>query len=315
MSASDRLSDPQEWTRTTSTRTRATRRVPRDLAAIDDPKGPTKRVELGDRAHFAAGLELAEAYLPPWESVVSIPRATRPPRRARLYHKGKPATPYYVFQPEDRKTYNSPSYPWGCVCKITRPDGLMGSGVIIGPRHVLTASHVIQWDSDVAEKVEVHLVGNTARATTWTDLAFAYTRVGNVEHSTADEDYAVIVTRDRVGDRFGWFGAKEYNSSWDDKRLWATMGYASDVLAFSTNPTFQLNVALDEDEVDVGSARAMTTTADAMPGQSGSPMFWMWGGMPYVVAVVSAGDSDGDNICAGGADLNRVIRDARNKWP
>lgn len=79
-----------------------------------------------------------------------------------------------------------------------------------------------------------------------------------------DEDYAVIVLTQRLGDRFGFFGTKRYDASWDDDAVWDTIGYASDV-AQSNFPIFQLNVSLDEDELDLGSGRAMTTSADAMP--------------------------------------------------
>jgi hypothetical protein len=81
-------------------------------------------------------------------------------------------------------------------------------------------------------------------------------------------------------------------------------------------PTFQLNVSLDEDEFDLGSGRAMTTSADAMPRQSGSPMFGRWTGDPvaYAVAVISA-QGGGDNWCAGGSDLKGIVRHARTQNP
>jgi len=75
---------------------------------------------------------------------------------------------------------------------------------------------------------------------------------------------------------------------------------------------------MDEDEWDYGSGRAMTTSADIMPGQSGSPMFGYWDDeVPDVVAVVSAHGSvwasGTENWCAGGTDLGRLVRQARDE--
>jgi hypothetical protein len=181
---------------------------------------------------------------------------------------------------------------------------------------VLTASHVVQWTTSVAERSEVHFAGNAPLATAFTEVAYAYTQItGDPTSSTVDDDYAVIVFTQRLGDRFGFFGTKLYDSSWDDDAVWDTIGYAGDI-AQSNFPTFQLNVSLDEDEFDLGSGRAMTTSADAMPMQSGSPMFGRWAGDPvgYAVAVMSA-QGGGDNWCAGGSDLNGIVRQARTENP
>ncbi|MGQ0445579.1 MAG: trypsin-like serine peptidase [Beijerinckiaceae bacterium] len=231
-------------------------------------------------------------------------------------HRGERLDPLVIHQPDYRRTYNDPdTYPWRCVCRITRPDGRRGSGVLIGKRHVLTASHVVQWNTNVAERIEVHFAGNSPQATAFTKTAYAYTQIPGpgVPSSEIDEDYAVMTLTERLGERFGFFGTKLYDSSWDDDPVWDTIGYAFDI-AQSNFPMFQLNVSLDE--TDLGSARNMTTSADAMPIQSGSPMFGRWTGDPiaYAVAVVSASDGV-DNWCAGGEDLNGIVRHARTQDP
>jgi V8-like Glu-specific endopeptidase len=113
-------------------------------------------------------------------------------------------------------------------------------------------------------------------------------------------------------------GTKTYNSSWDDDNVWRTIGYPGDI-AGGTRPVYQRDKSLDEDEFDYGSGRAMTTSADVMKGQSGSPMFGFWGNDPYVVAVVSsAGEvflSGDENWCAGGVDLDRIARRAHDENP
>lgn len=295
-----------------------TGKVPKELAALDESAPPSKAVKFIDRAAVRdrdTPATLA-GYAPPWLGVSFAPKRTGMPPPPIVTHRGERLHPLVIHQPENRRTYNDSTYPWGCVCRITRPDGFRGSGVLIGPRHVLTASHVVQWNTNVAERIEVHFAGNSALATAFTEVAYAYTQInGDPTSSTVDEDYAVIVLNQRLGDRFGFFGTKLYDSSWDDDAVWDTIGYAVDV-AQSNFPTFQLNVSLDEDELDLGSGRAMTTSADAMPIQSGSPMFGRWTGDPvgYAVAVMSA-EGGGHNWCSGGSDLNGIVRHARTQNP
>ena len=165
----------------------------------------------------------------------------------------------------------------------------------------------------------VHLTGTVAAATAFDTIAYAFTQIsGDPTVTTVDEDYACLVLDQRLGDAFGWLGTKTYDSSWDGDDLWWTMGYPGDI-AGGLQPTFQKNKSMDEDEWDLGSGRAMTTAADLMKGQSGSPMFGFWGEGAYAVAVMSAEGSvwasGNENWCSGGTDLDRIVRLARDENP
>src|SRR4051812_20059299 len=52
-----------------------------------------------------------------------------------------------IFPPDNRYVFNDTHYPW---CTCGRVDSALGqgSGVMVGPRHLLTVSHVIQWNGD-----------------------------------------------------------------------------------------------------------------------------------------------------------------------
>ena len=297
---------------------KATATVPDELASIGGNALPSKKVALIDRA-LAGRIDapaVLQGYVPPWVEVSFSPKRRDRSLKPVVTHRGEKLDPFVIHRPDDRRAYDDARYPWICVCRITRPDGGGGSGVLIGPRHVLTASHIVQWNTNVAERIEVHFAGNAARATAFTLAAYAYTQIeGLPTSSTVDEDYAVITLTERLGDRFGFFGSKLYDSGWDDEAVWQTIGYAEDVAQFRF-PTFQGNVSLDEDELDLGSGRAMETSADVMHGQSGAPMFGVWAGDPvaYAVAVISAGRGD-ENVCSGGEDLNRIVRHARTQDP
>lgn len=220
------------------------------------------------------------------------------------------------FEPRgDQQFYDDPvNYPWRCVCRITNTFGKVGSGVLCGPRHILTASHCVAWSSSDSEMIEVHRAGTSSQAVAFNTFALAYTQIEGESGSSnvLDEDYAVLVTNERLGDRFGWLGTKEYDSGWDGDRFWATMGYPVN----NVFPVFQTQQWLDEDAWDLGSGRAMTTSADLVSGQSGSPMFATWDDGPYTVAVMSSDDPpENENWCAGGSDILRLVNAARSEHP
>jgi len=52
--------------------------------------------------------------------------------------------PTTIFPPDSRYIFSDTSFPW-CTCGKVETAGGSGSGVMIGPRHMMTASHVINW--------------------------------------------------------------------------------------------------------------------------------------------------------------------------
>lgn len=290
----------------------ATSRMPRDLARLVSPFADVPAIErrIVKRPRRADTALVLPPHRPAWAASTFQPKRAKLPPRARVRYRGIELDPQYVWQPDDRKVYDDPRYPWQCVCRILGRG--KGSGVLVGPRHVLTASHVVNWNG--ANTIEVHRAGAKLLGSARAIAAWSYVQLTSDPGVTdLDEDYAVLVLDQRLGDAFGWFGSRRYDGAWDDEPWWRNIGYAGDV-AGGMFPIYQRDKALDEDEVDVGSARAMTTSADVKPGQSGGPMFAFWGGAPYVVAVVSAEGSvyaSGDeNWCSGGSDLPSLVRDA-----
>jgi len=157
--------------------------------------------------------ESTPGHRPLWVGAALKPKGAVRSVRPRVLYRGVQLDPMVVWGADDRRIYNDPRFPWGCVCRIETAGG-PGSGVLVGPRHVLTASHMIDWNSGVAS-IEVHRAGGMVLATARAETTLSFSRVIDNDSTSLDEDYAVIVCDQRLGDRFGWMGTRTYNSAWD----------------------------------------------------------------------------------------------------
>ncbi len=296
----------------------ASKPVSAEMQLLDgDHQIRTRNLRSLDKAAASTDEEplILDGFRPDWSDLSYRPQKAARPTPMRVTHRGEAVNPLHIIWPDNRTVYFDTAYPWGCVCKVVTAKGGEGSGVLIGPRHVLTASHCIDWSTDRAELVEVHRQGTFFSAASFDTNVLAYTQIqGGATHSTIDEDYAVMILADRLGDRFGWMGCRTYDAGWDDEGFWVTTGYPGDLGGLV--PTYQRGVYLDEDEFDLGGGRAMTTNADLKEGQSGSPFFAWWDNAPYVVAVVSSEERGGStNWASGGNDLTRLVNQARRDFP
>jgi hypothetical protein len=234
----------------------------------------------------------------------------------QLVFAGQELEPLLVFNPDGRRVYDDRSFPWVLACNVSSGSG-SGSGALIGPRHVLTASHVIDWQ---ALTVSVSLVqGSTQLASAGGTHIMAYEHIVDVTYSNADDDYAVVMLDRRLGDGFGFFGCRTYDSDWDNETAnWFNIAYER--IIHSTAANFQTGFFLDEDDFDLGGGRMLITkTGDFLKGMSGSPVFGFWNEGPFVVGVASAGANGGlggnYNAIAGGNNLTRLVNKARADFP
>ena len=93
-----------------------------------------------------AGLLRAQVngYRPDGMATNVIPKPAKPthqlpPRKGRDLDRGGT-----IFNIDDRRLFNDNAFPWRTTGKVNT-EGKWGSGTTIGPRHVLTASHVVNW--------------------------------------------------------------------------------------------------------------------------------------------------------------------------
>lgn len=260
------------------------------------------------------------------------------PRR-RFQARGKSLNPLFVYPPDGRSVFNDTSYPWRCCGRVTTNAG-QGAGALVGPRHLLTASHVIGWTANDAGWLQFapDYFDGEVFPSSWGQTVYSYEKISNAdgEYDVA-EDYVVVVLQDRLGDQLSWLGVTTYDDDWDGGSYWSHVGYPDDV-GGGTRPAweqwFSIANSWSPGFFESGSGLDIETYASLNHGDSGGPIFGWWGdggpyggnpAGPYIVAVVS---SEGTlepvitdpvnrtaNWLAGGSEMPDLVNQARGDFP
>lgn len=240
-----------------------------------------------------------------------------------------------IFGIDDRYLFDDISFPWRTIGKV-RTAGKWGSGVTIGSRLVLTASHVVNW------------TGGSDGGVAWLTFTPAYfdgsgpwgeisaTQViywlqapGSLTDQQTAFDYVVLVMEERIGDVIGYPGYRTYNEDWNGGGYWQYLGYPGE-RSSGERPAFQGGGAISsaQDENFSGqTGYVLGHFNDFTPGQSGGPVWGWWDDEPWprVVGVgstigstavqVPTGSTIGDNEYGGGPALSALISWARSNFP
>lgn len=223
-----------------------------------------------------------------------------------------------VFGTDNRRLFRDSSYPWGCCGKVRTALGA-GSGVMIGPRHLLTVSHVVQWNSDGSAgwinftPAEFDSSGPFGTAN-GTRIYYRRKVTGpTLNRDEMQHDYVVVVLDRRMGEVTGWLGSKSWSDGWDNEPYWAHVGYPGD-LNSGARPSYQGSIPLDGSFWDRERHTRIFHQGDVWPGQSGGPFFAWWSNGPHAVAVQSAQNSS-ENTASGGSEMVDLVIRARNEYP
>lgn len=252
-------------------------------------------------------------------SILKVPRRIPSvvlPDRQRDIHQATT-----IFAPDDRYIFNDTAFPWCTVGRVDTPGGL-ASGVMVGPRHMLTCSHAIQWNSDNTagwvKFTPAYFDGSAPFGVAWgTMIYWEELKVSgpSIDRSEGQHDYVAVVLDRRIGDLTGWMGSRSWSDDWDGEPYWRHIGYPGD-LAGGQRPSYQRDISLDGSFWDREVHTRIFHQGDVWPGQSGGPYFAWWAGesWPRVVCVQSGQDSD-ENSASGGAHMVDCIIRARNDFP
>jgi V8-like Glu-specific endopeptidase len=260
-----------------------------------------------------------------------LPKKLRQPNRVRRYDlrvRKDMGLPTNIFSPDDRYTFADTAFPWSTCGRVDTAAGF-GSGVMIGPRHLMTASHVVNWGPNNTagwlKFTPLLFDGSEPFGHAFATVIYSWNKADGSDGINADEcafDYVVCVLDTRMGDITGWMGSRGYSTDWDGGSYWGHVGYPSD-LAGGSRPAFVGYQAMDSTFTRSLGGRdsfGIKHRIDVIPGQSGGPYFGWWANDPWprVVSTQSAqqwGSATGPNTCGGGNPLPELINFARTAAP
>lgn len=213
-------------------------------------------------------------------------------------------------------------FPW---CAIGRVETTRrgqpprhGSGVLVGPNLLLTASHVMPWDTDDSSIrfIPAYRAGNDPR------FGHAYVdRYRGVPYDFSNDtsgiDYVICKLNWRIGDRTGWLGSQSWGN--EDRYydgLWFSAGYPLSFIGGEL-PAAELWIAVEDIDND-GDGLQIETDNFTSEGWSGGPL-WGWiDDQPRVIGVLSGMDWDWPDpkrsMFAGGRHMVDLVRYGHANW-
>ena len=295
---------------------------------------PVTRLSAKDIDPKLARLEI-EGFRPAGVPTNFTPDLARPTHRLRS-RKGKdPDLGGTIFGADDRYLFDDVSFPWRTTGKV-RTAGKWGSGTTIGPRHVLTASHVVNWTGGSGGGVSwlTFTPGYFDGSGPWGEIAatqviFWEKAAGKLVDEQTAFDYVVLVMEERIGDVVGYPGYRTYDDDWNGGAYWQYIGYPGE-LSSGERPAFQGGGVVSSVGVESLSGQTGYVLGhfnEFTPGQSGGSVWGWWGKEPWprVVGVGSTigstavqqptGSTTGDNEYGGGPALSALISWARSNFP
>ena len=235
---------------------------------------------------------------------------------------GTPVDSHYIFKPDGRYIFYDHTYPWCCFGRIWSEVGI-SSGVLVGPRHVLMASHGMNWDTMHAVRFDAHYYNGEYIDSSWTKRIVTWERINIPDFENADEDFAVAVLEEPLGERLGYWGTKKYNSDWQGKNIFSQCGYPitdpDGTVLMGEKPAFQTSFSLKKLSL-IFPNQLFSDTGDMVNGHSGGPVFAWWKGedWPSVVATY-VGATKGLNWFTGGGpsetSIPKLVSYARKNFP
>jgi V8-like Glu-specific endopeptidase len=298
--------------------------------AFPQPPAPEHRLESRERRPEYM-VESTSPYLPATGDITAVPAGER--RHLGLAAVQQTAAPLKTRRPDRRRIISDTTYPWRCCGRVITAAGQC-TGALVGPRHLLTVSHIVDWTNTNGKigwlRFEPGYFDGDVFPPAHAVEIYSYDRIvtTTVDDSEVASDYVVCVLDRNVGDENGWFGSRIYDPNWDDYSYWSHVGYPDD-LGGGCRPFFEGPITVKNSWrpgfLEKGQGRNILIHASTSNGNSGGPFFGWWDEGPYIVGVVCAAGSlnpvishpiiRNGNWVGGGEPLPSLILQARTEFP
>jgi hypothetical protein len=197
----------------------------------------------------------------------------------------------------------------------------VGSGALVGPNLLLTASHVAPWNFPNwwMRFVPAYRNGATPFGISYVQ---SYRGVRNTDDVTG-LDYVICKLYTRLGDNIGYMGSWFWSndSPYLDGR-WTSVGYPGDSSGGQV-PMVELDIALDDIDDEGSSGKELESYVFSTGGWSGGPL-WGWiGDQPRIVGVMSGNEEElsfwdfftaDHSVSAGGGHMVDLVKYGWSNW-
>ena len=281
-----------------------------ELVEVGPRAGAREHVSMEDLRELGGQIDVPNAFRPEWLGMQFAPRL----RPRSLPTLGGGVRPLIFEQ-------TAMAYPFCTMGKVfiqRRGQPLqVGSGVLVGPQLLLTASHAMPWGDDDASVrfVPAYKDGNDPRfGHAWAD---EWRGVRNADDVTG-LDYVICRLNWRIGDLTGWLGSWwSSRESFYYDREWLSVGYPASFLG-GQRQAIEVPVRVRDIDND-GDGLEIETHKFALGGWSGGPL---WGGVEgqfRVVGVESGFEKDfldpERTVFAGGEHMVNLVKYGWAHWP
>jgi hypothetical protein len=268
-----------------------------------------ERLSIKELQHIGEQVEVPSAFRPAWLDLQYAPRI-----RPRLLGVRSGEIRPLIFE------QTAMEFPFATIGKMfvkrRGQQTMVASGVLVGPRLLLTASHAMPWETDdySVRFVPAYRNGNDPR------FGHAYVDewrgVRNADDVTG-LDYVICRLNWRIGERTGWLGsACSSKESFYYNGDWMSVGYPASSFG-GERQAIEVPVGV-KDIDDDSDGLEIETRKFALGGWSGGPLFGGVQGQFRVVGIESGFEKDGldptRTVFAGGKHMVNLVKYGWANW-